>query len=93
MESNIIAFIILLGLFVAFVVNTVDKFGWLIKAQIYHGSKWFLPEWLPLDCMYCATFWLSIFFGVIACISFQLDWFYYFFPLLSHQITIKLVRG
>lgn len=83
---TIISFIAVVSLSSAFIFNTFIKWGSYEKIQVYS------PKWLPIDCIFCLTFWLNLLIGLVLILSYGLPWEYLIYAAISQQITIQLIR-
>jgi hypothetical protein len=89
---SIISFISIISLSASFILNTLDKWKVFEKAEVYHGSKWYLPLWLRVDCMHCISFWLCMLIGAPIIIHTGLPYHYIFFAVISQPLTLKLIN-
>jgi len=92
MEINIVEFLIIVSLSASLILNTLIKWKVLDHLQTFQGSRWYSPNWLPVDCMYCTSFWLCILIGVVLTSLSGQHWSYYLLSALAQQITIQMVR-
>ena len=58
MLIDLLALTLLSGLTSAALLLCFEKWGWLTWLQINVG-RWWLPGWLPVDCLFCLGFHLA----------------------------------
>ena len=92
MEINIIEFLLIVSLSASLILNTLIKWGTFEKMQVLQGSRWYSPNWLRVDCMFCISFWLCALIGVVLTLLSGQHWSYYLLSALAQQITIQMVR-